>query len=178
LADFKSPSEPVNERQKEAKGQASPGAKEAKGDAGDDAKGGREDKEGGAPRRSPPAQVALAEAKEPTEAAQCATTAASVPLLQLQAASKAPGASTSRRKSSRKGKEEEAVVALTARSKRSLLGDLPSLTARRHTKEDLDAFLNLKLQVPERPPQSARGQAQSSTPQSQVPAELACAING
>jgi len=91
-----------------------------------------------------------------------------------------------------KQKKPEDVVQLTARSRRSLLGDLPSLRNKRHTKEDLDAFLNLKLEMPDRDNAKrgpgggylAGGGGGVLSPtngrrvNNGVPEELACAING
>jgi hypothetical protein len=139
-----------------------------------------------------------------------------VPTLQLSGSKNRPSKKSSRasktKTTGRSGKKDKSssssssnkkpaeVVQLTARSRRSLLGDLPSLQNKRHTKEDLDTFLNLKLQVPTKAAAghrqggaggggggylSAGGDSTSAvlSPSGKrvnngVPEELACAING
>lgn len=77
-------------------------------------------------------------------------------------------------------KSARELLPLTARSKRSLLGDLPSLE-RQARSSDVRSFLDLKLEIPK----GSRDKAKSSHPISAgaipangVPAEFACAING
>jgi hypothetical protein len=143
--------------------------------------------EKGAALVTEPVAVAKAPCKDEVSSTDEKAAPSAVPVLNLKGPEKGKAPD---RKSGRKKSARQPSLPLTARSKRSLLGDLPSLE-RPAGAADARNFLECKLEVPKgkkdkaKPVQAsvqasaqASAQAAGAAPASGVPLEFACAING